>query len=71
MLKPTSSKNFSFLFRRDGIYVVDDKKNRTRIADPIKSHGLCDQRSSLQPGGGVYGDQNSGDRQGRRKVSIR
>ena len=70
MLKPTSSKNFSFLFRRDGIYVVDDKKNRTRIADPIRvtAYATSDPRSSLEE---AFTEIRFRDRQGRRKVSIR
>ena len=30
------AKNAEFRFRKDGIYVVDDKNIRTRIADPIR-----------------------------------
>jgi putative DNA primase/helicase len=70
MLKSTSSKNFSFLFRRDGIYVLDDgNSNRRRIADPIMviAFATSDGRTNLEE---AFVEMKFMDRRGKWKKEI-
>jgi putative DNA primase/helicase len=43
------AKNAEFRFRKDGIYVVDDKNIRTRIADPIRVTAFATSYPGMGP----------------------